>query len=653
MSILLCMLTCAPGLPVGADGSPDAESVRRLLLHLDLDRPELAKVRAAATPEAAAAALLAFYRARDGAGFRHPVDRARRTKVLGHYASPASIKLADEACRNILITGASYPPRDFGDRIDWAHNPTRDNEWLWQLHRHSSWDRLADAYWHSGDEKYVGAFTRQFADWVARNPNDGKHDYAWRTIEAGIRGYRFIGLFQHFLDADAFRPAVLVAFMNSCRDHAVFLHDALGKRPEGNNWRLMEAEGLAFVAICFPQFKDAAAWRKRAFGVLNAQIARQVRPDGMHYEQCFNYHKGCISWLARTAQLARANGCEHEFGPDYFKRIESMVAALAVMSFPDGTTAQFGDTSSPVNVRDAVKPWADFFDRDDFRFFASAGKIGQPPADSAVALAASGFYSLRSDWGPDATCLVLKCGPDGGWHCQPDNGSFELFAGGRRLTPDSGTYIYSGDDAGRAWFRRTAAHQTLTLNGADSAYAPKLLLFEPGRTLDALVVQNASYKRLTHRRAVLFVDRRFFVIVDDAIGEAAGRVDVHFTLAPGKAVIDAPGLSARTDLEGGTNLLIRAAGEGFTLAQEKGEVSFHYGSREPRPAVAIGCAKDVLTAAVRLVSVLIPHQGKPPEVAISPGQGVAGGDRVELTVTVGSTRATLGYDLAKKEAWRR
>jgi hypothetical protein len=151
--------------------------------------------------------------------------------------------------------------------------------------------------------------------------------------------------------------------------------------------------------------------------------------------------------------------------------------------------------------------WAQKFDRDDFLFFATDGKKGKKPDSTAYALPQSGLYSMRSDWDKNAVSLVLKCGPDGGGHSQPDNGTFELYAGGRNLMPDAGSFIYSGDPEGRAWFRQTKVHQTLTLNGENSKYAPKLLLWDPGVKTDILVVENQSYEDLSHRRSVFFVDK--------------------------------------------------------------------------------------------------------------------------------------------------
>lgn len=41
--------------------------------------------------------------------------------------------------------------------------------------------------------------------------------------------------------------------------------------------------------------------------------------------------------------------------------------------------------------------------------------------------------------------MVVKAGPKAFWHCQPDNGTFELWFNGKNLFPDSGAYVYAGE----------------------------------------------------------------------------------------------------------------------------------------------------------------------------------------------------------------
>ena len=621
----------------------DADAVALLLSRLDLERGGLEPVKAAQeNPTDAARKLLAYYRARTDV--KHPVDRSEREDVRGEHANQTTLDIADDAVKNILIASPQFPRHDFGEEIDWLNNrhPRRDKEWLWQLQRHYSWQHLGRAYWHTGDERYAEAYVRQLLGWIESCPlRPGSP--AWRTIEAGIRGRAWTSHFQYFLDSPAVTPAVLVAFLNSCHDHAEYL---TGRRFTRNNWGLMEAEGAAFIGFTFPEFREAENWRSRAIRHLNAEVNRQVRPDGHHVEQCINYHSGCIGWFTRTAELARLNGREDEFPAEFWARIEKMVAAVMKLTPPGGRSAQFGDTHSPMDCRAVLRRWTGTFDRDDFRYVGTAGEQGKPPEQTAYALKQSGFYSMRSGWDDDAIGLVLKCGPDGGWHCQPDNGTFELWAYGRRLMPDSGTYVYSGDDAGRAWFRQTRVHQTLTLDGRDIAYAPRLRLWKPGEELDTLVVENTSYEGFVHRRAVLFVRKAFFVLIDEALGDAAGNAMLHFQLAPGDAVFDEARPSVRTDFDR-ANLLIHGLPQpDLAVEKERGQVSFKYGTREDRPAFRYQLPKPE-GVGVRFVTVLVPYEdADPPVVSVElVGDPPPGASRVELDIRVGDISERVGYDL--------
>lgn len=637
--VVLGMLPTVGGF---AAESTRSKGIQTLLAALNLDRPGLEKVKAAQNdPAAAARELLAYYRARTSV--KHPADRARSADVRGKFADKRCLEIADDAVKNILITCPHYPRFDFGPDIDWFtnRNPKRDKEWLWQLHRQSSWGALGRAYRHTGDEKYARAYVRQLLDWLKKCPCR-KGSPAWRTIEAGIRGFSWTTHFQYFLDSPAFTPEVLTAFLNGCREHAVYLTSRKFSR---NNWGLMEAEGAAFIGFTFPEFKEAAAWRAKAIKHLNAEIRKQVRADGMQVEQCLGYHSGCIHWFARTAEIAKLNGGENEFPPEYFRRLEAMCAVFLKLGLPDGGNTQFGDDHSQFHWRRVLERWAPVFNRGDFLYVATGGKKSTPPKETAFALKDSGFYSMRSGWDENAVCLVLKCGPNGGWHCQPDNGTFEIFAGGRRLTPDSGSYIYSGDAAGRAWFRRTRVHQTMTLDGKDIAYRPKLRLWKPGGDLDVLVVENQSYPHFTHRRTVLFVKKKYFVVVDEALGTAKGAAMLHFQLAPGDAILDKKRFRAHTAFKDGTNLLVQTvARPGLKLVKEEGRVSFEYGKWKPRPAFRFELKKAAVP--LRFITVLVPYTGEVPTVRVETvGSPPPGAEQMKLDATVSGETTRIGWAL--------
>jgi len=611
----------------------DPDSTFRLLSRLDLSRPGLEQVKAASSDAMlAASALLDYYRARTSV--KHPVDRSLKHASLGNYAGAGAIEAADNALKHIFVGQPAYPPYFCGDDIDWGARPVPDNEWVWQLNRMNFWTSMSQAYWHTGDEKYAKEWVVQLADWVRKNPLDKDHAFAWRSIEAGIRGHQWTALFQHFLDSDAFTPEALVTFMNCCHQHADFL---MSKYSERSNWALMEAEGMAFIAFLFPEFKDAEKWKKEAVSRLNKEIDNQVYPDGHQRELAIGYHVGCIGWFDRTLDLAKMNGMEDVFPLSYRTKIEKMCEVPMKLGFPDGANTQFGDSwkGSPGGNWSSLKRWSEKYNRPDFLYVATEGKEGQIPEATAFAYRESGLYSMRSGWDKNDVCLILKCGPDGGSHCQPDNGTFELYAGGRHLMPDAGSYIYSGDPENRAWFRQTKVHQTLTLDGKNTIYAPKLLHWQTGDNLDVLVVENAGYPDLTHRRAVFFVDKQYFVIVDEAIGEGSGDVEIHFQFAPGKALFDHPARSARTAFDEGWNVLVRnMAPRGATLLEEEGQISYQYTKKEPRPAFCYRVTKKTNESGVRFVTVVAPFEKSEPDIkAEIVGNHAVGSAQIELKVT--------------------
>jgi hypothetical protein len=630
--------------------SASNDAYRILLSRLNLETPGLERVKAAANqPDVAMNELLTYFR-KGGSG-KHPINKNDKAKSLGNYASKQDFEWADNALQHKFIGSSAYPPYFCGNDINWLYQPVPDNEWVWQLNRMSFWHSLARVYWHTGDEKYAKEWAAQLLDWTRKNPNDAAHAVAWRSIEAGIRGYQWMDLFQYFIDSPSFTPEVLAAFLNSSYDHASFL---MTKYSTHSNWGLMEAEGMAFIAIIFPQFKDAVTWRQEAFRRLTEESRIQVYPDGHQCELTYGYHSGCISWFLRTYELAKLNGIEQAFPASYLETIQKMCEVPMKICLPDGRGVVFGDgspgsTSIPVQTNDNAQfvKWAELFGRKDFLYIGTHGREGVAPAQTAYALPYSGIYSMRSGWDRDAVCLVLKCGPDGGWHCQPDNGTFDLYAGGRNLMPDGGCYVYSGDDEGRAWFRQTRVHKTLTLDNKNSKYAPKLLQWSPGENVDVLVVENGSYDKLTHRRSVFFVDKEYYVIIDEAIGTATGQIDLHFQLAPVEIAMDKKNFSVSTRFKDGWNVAIRTNPQnGLSILTEEGQIAEEYATKKPRPAFSYQIQKKTAEG-VRFVTVLTPfNTAKAPEISVEfPDETKVGSSSVWFKVKKGNDTKEIGYTL--------
>ncbi|WP_083925176.1 alginate lyase family protein [Flexithrix dorotheae] len=569
--------------------------------------------------------LLDFYKKRNT--IKHPINIQKDGEVI----SEKDQKYANDALKHIFVGQPAYPSHFCGEDINWNSRPVPDNEWVWQLNRMYFWNAMGKVYKATGDERYAKEWCAQLVDWTKKNPRDQAHAYAWRSIEAGIRGHNWTSLFFRFIQSENFTQEVLIALLNSCYEHAEYLMTTYSS---GSNWALMEAEGLAFIAFTFPEFKNSEKWKKEAIRRLSIEINNQVNSDGHQKELAMGYHLGSINWFYRTYELASLNDAENAFPESYQNTIALMCEVPMKICLPDGTNAQFGDSWAgiPGQHSDRFMKWYELFKRDDFLFMATDGEKGEKPEKTAFALEESGIYSLRSGWDKNATCMVLKCGPDGGFHCQPDNGTFTLYAGGRTLMPDAGCYIYHGDPKERNWFRQTSVHQTLTLNGANIKYAPRLLKWKPGNDLDILAVENASYDNLTHHRMVFFVDKTYFVIVDEAIGKAVGDVDIHFQLAPGDAVFNAKDFSVHSQYAEGWNVLVQSIKQkGLELSEEEGKVSFEYTKQEARPAFRYRLKKTKENQITRFVTVVAPYQKEIPDIKF---KVISGGKKAEETFQV-------------------
>ena len=602
----------------GLPGMAQTDSTAFALL--DLSRPgleEVARYHAAGDDTAAADALLAYFRNRTSV-------RCPGVETDAPAITPDEQRWADEALEHRFFVHAGYQPSYFyGDDIDWQYWPVKDNELRWQLHRMKWWAPMGKAYRRSGDERYAAEWCAEYLDWIRKNPLTEYDEsrigdwtsadnvyFAWRPLEVSDRLEFQIHQFLYFLPARAFDGEFLLQFLENYHRHAE--HITRHFSASGNHL-LFQAQRLLFAGAFFPEFRDAARWRATGVEILNREIRKQVYDDGMQYELDPHYHLESINIFFKALQMMDANGYRGEFPAEYLATVERMIDVHLNCTYPDYTTPLFSDNrqQEKAHLLESYREWLTVFPENTFiRERATQGAEGAVPTYLSRAFRTSGFYVLRNGWNNDATVMILKAGPPAFWHCQPDNGTFEIWHRGRNFFPDSGSYVYGGDSAvlaQRNWFRQTCVHNTLTLDDRNlDATDSKCLRWETVDGTDILTVENPSYEGLTHRRTVWFVDRRFFVIEDVATGEAAGRVALHYNLAEGQPEEELAAGRVATRFEDGNNLLVQVFGAEAAEPRE-GWVSHVYRSRNPRPAYAFTAEKQP-GREVRFITVLLPTE---------------------------------------------
>lgn len=603
----------------------------------------------------AATALLKYYRSRTDV--KHPDLNLDNVKI-----SKGDQKMADEGLEHKFFSHKGYQPSYFyGEDIDWKYWPVEDNELRWQLHRHKWFTPMGKAYYTSKDEKYAKAWVFQYMDWIKKNPLVSKEKataddrenmrFAWRPLEVSNRLQDQTTQFLLFLNSPNFTPEFLSQFIVNYDKHAKHI---IGNYSDQGNHLLFEAQRILAAGAFFPEFTDAAAWRKSGIEILNREIDVQVYDDGGQFELDPHYHLAAINIFYKAIQIADVGGFKAEFPQNYLNQVESMIMFYMNITFPDYSNPCFSDakmTKKNEMVKN-YKQWSKVFPKNEqIKYFATEGAKGKLPENLSKAYKTSGFYTFRNSWKNDATVMVFKAGPQAFWHAQPDNGTFELWINGRNFFNDSGSYVYAGSaevNKERNWFKQSMVHNTLTLNNENINTESKCLLWDQKENLEIVVEENPSYDNLTHRRSVFFVDNKFFVIVDDASGDAEGNVGLHYQLCVSKPETDFNKFTTTTTFGDKNNIFLQCFGEkGMQMKEEEGWVSTDYRKKEERPAYAFEVNKAKDQANVRYITVIYPVKDKAtaPKVEASFKSKATDKSSLDVEVKIDKKVYKLGYKL--------
>ena len=565
--------------------------------------------------------------------------------------APMAEKIGEASRRAMEHTFVSCRvPHTFGETIDWTANPTYNGycEWPWQLNRHPEWQAMAEAYILTGDEAIPAEWSRQFMSWAtqAQVPENesGYATICWRTIEAGLRMKRWIYAIHAFLYA--VDDETLTVFCKSVWEHGWRLRNFC----TSHNWLIMEMAGLCRIALFFPFLRESGEWLSYVHARLESEIAAQVYPDGMQYELTPGYHQVCVGNYEDVADMYRLLGSEV---PPYLLRgLERMYAVYPKIAAPDFRTPAVND-SGRENAAEILKDALLYLpDRDEYRYFASGRREGEPPAYRSILLEYSGMVIFRSSWEKDALWAYMDASPFGKAHQHEDKLSVQLWAFGHELMPEAGTFDYD-TSAMRAYVLSTRGHNTARIDGFDQnrrsgyAWSPEdigkkaAVRFAIG---DARETAEASYDegygpdklRVKHTRKLIFLKREpglppMFVSVDRFEADEAHSGELIWHLHDNPTVMD--GRAVHNTFPDGVGITAASSSGGFELLRGVGSPEFqgwlpkfgvgdveHY----PIPTVLNTFRFD---KSLRIVTVLCPFSdGIPPVRSVEAPEDVTASD---------------------------
>lgn len=563
-----------------------------------------------------------------------------------------------------------YRDLDFGSPPDWHLDPilgirapaephwstidfldpgvAGDHKLVWELNRHQYLVTLGQAWWCTGDERHVRTFIAHLASWMDHNPPRRGINWA-SSLEVAFRAISWLWALHFFRDAPGLTDPLVRRMLGFLQEHGRHIERHLSTYFSPNTHLTGEALGLFYLGTLLPELPESRRWQRRAVAVFAAEMARQVRPDGVYFEQATWYHRYTADFLVHLLLLAERNGipgCEQHGGV-----LDSMLDHVLALTRPDGTVPLMGDDDGGCLLPLDGPPTADFRSllatgailrgRGDCRLVAGdalapalwlTGAAGleaydsiaaTPPGFTSRGFVDSGLYVMRDGWDATANYLVMDAGPHGalsGGHAHADALAVNLSCGAQNVLVDAGTGSYTADPGLRDRFRSTPAHNTLCVDGRSSSEpgAPFRWQTQAGTVMnrwvtharfDFLDARHDGWARIVpqsvHRRQVLFVRGECWLIRDRMPPAPGHVVESRLHFDPSLDVGLRQGQIALGSAGGGhAHGWIVTAGTAGAPVLEPCEVSDAYGSVRPATRAVVkleaGAEADLVTLVLPL-----------------------------------------------------
>jgi hypothetical protein len=577
------------------------------------------------------------------------VGRARLLREHLPSEIESLIREADELCQHRFHL-LGYDNLDYGADIDWhldaVHgkraplkpwfkihfldfNEVGDHKIIWELNRHQHLVTLAKAWSLTGQEPYVTELVKQWYSWQLANPYPIGINWG-SSLEVAFRSLSWLWMRALIATCPVVPDTFEADLLDALALNGRYIEKYLSTYFSPNTHLLGEAVALFFIGTLCPQVESAERWRSEGWRIVVQEAERQVRPDGVYFEQSLYYHVYALDFFLHARLLAARNDTEIPGSLDQtIGKMLDVLRAVSQTGPPDG----FGDDDGgrlfnprrnhAEHLSDPLAAGAAMFQRDDLkpaaklteesiwlfgeRAVSFLGKTahGSRPELQSASFADGGIYVMASFVNCEQQ-MMIDAGPQGighSGHGHADALSVRLSLNGRRWLVDPGAFCYMGGE--RNQFRGTAAHNTLLVDGVDQAdpegpFAWSSLPtvgvehWSEGKTFTLFAGNHTGYSRLAdpvlHRRFIFHLQDGFWLVRDVVEGRGAHQVEIFWHFAPDLELVqcgDAFVAQLKHPSQVDPRLaLLPVQDSGWTSEVRSGFVSPAYGSKLPAAIVA-------------------------------------------------------------------
>lgn len=506
-----------------------------------------------------------------------------------------------------------------------------DHKIIWELNRHQHVVTLAKAAALTGKAEYVTEIQHQFYSWQKANPYPFGINWG-SSLEVAFRSLSWLWVRNLMARPSLGEPSLSKAKSESTSSfdgdllrglarHGRYIERYLSIYFSPNTHLIGEAVALFFVGTLCREIPHAARWQQKGLAILVEEAKRQVRSDGVYFEQSLYYHVYALDFFLHARALASRNAIE--VPPEFDAILKKMLEVLRVLC-RNGTPEGFGDDdggrvfnprrnraehmSDPLALgaclyrEESTQQSAEVTEEAIWLFGAaalSAQAKGSHRELSSCSFEHGGLYILASEDEHRGQMLV-DAGPHGtghGGHGHADGLSVRLSLDGQRWLIDPGAYVYISNNDERNQFRGTAAHNTLRVDKLDQAVPDtpfswrdlpnvRTERWEAGHGFTLFEGCHDGYTRLAepvlHRRTIFYLHGDYWLIRDVADGRGDHELELFWHFAPEVNVAVARDTVVAKG-HGRELALLSAGSAEWQHSVEQGWVSPAYGEKIPAP----------------------------------------------------------------------